>query len=117
MDRLTTTNKIIAAVITCSVIIWFVHHRTSKRLPPGPRPLPLIGNTRQVPRTYPWLTYSTWAKAVWYARPSIYFQRSTPNRASGDIVYFTAAGHHMVVLNTPHAVRDLFDKRSVIYSG
>lgn len=55
-------------------------------------------------------------QAVRYARPSRCSQRPTPNRALGDIVYFTAAGRDVVVLNTPQAVRDLLDKRSAIYS-
>jgi cytochrome P450 len=38
------------------------------------------------------------------------------DHASGDIFYFKAAGRNVVVLNSPQAVHDLFDKRSAIYS-
>ena len=64
MDRPASTNKIIAAVVAGSVAMWFVARRISKRmrLPPGPRPLPFFGNTLQVPRVRPWLTFSAWAK-------------------------------------------------------
>ena len=73
MDRLTTINKVIAAVVAGSVVIWFVGCKFSKqkRLPPGPRPLPLIGNTHQVPQIRPWLTYSAWEKQ--YGTPTYQF--------------------------------------------
>jgi hypothetical protein len=73
MVRLATIDKVIAAVIAGSVVIYFVGRKISKRkhLPPGPRPLPLIGNAYQVPRTHPWLTYSAWAKQ--YGIPTYQF--------------------------------------------
>ena len=26
--------------------------------PPGPSPLPLLGNLRNIPKSYPWITYT-----------------------------------------------------------
>ena len=60
MDQLTAVNKLVISVVAASIVIWFVNRKVSKRkrLPPTP----LIGNTRQVPRSPLWLTYSAWAK-------------------------------------------------------
>ena len=60
MDQLAAINKIVIGVVAASIVIWFVNRKISerKRLPPTP----LIGNTRQVLRTTPWITYSAWAK-------------------------------------------------------
>ena len=56
-----TINKTVVALVATSVVIWVVNRKISKRkrLPPGP-PL-LVGNTLEVPRVRPWLTYSAWA--------------------------------------------------------
>ncbi len=32
-------------------------------LPPGPKPLPIIGNLFDVPQSKPWITYMDWSKA------------------------------------------------------
>lgn len=36
--------------------------RPSVALPPGPPPLPVVGNTFQMPKEQPWLKYAEWAK-------------------------------------------------------
>ncbi|KAF7371203.1 putative monooxygenase [Mycena sanguinolenta] len=78
-------------------LIVSLFSRKPKR-PPGPRRLPILGNTLQIPSTFQWLTFSKWAKEY------------------GDIVYLEVFGQPMVLLNTHKSAKDLLEQRSPIYS-
>ncbi|KAI0069313.1 cytochrome P450 [Artomyces pyxidatus] len=67
--------------------------------PPGPRPLPIIGNLLDIPLEYAWKNYAEWAKTY------------------GDTISLTFLGQVIVILNSPKAARDLLDKRSATYSA
>ncbi|KAJ7828954.1 cytochrome P450 [Mycena olivaceomarginata] len=67
-------------------------------LPPGPRGLPLIGNAHQLPLERQWLNFTDWAKSY------------------GEIVYVSAFGQPVVILNSSKAVSDLLERRSTMYS-
>ncbi|PPQ98487.1 hypothetical protein CVT26_013888 [Gymnopilus dilepis] len=66
--------------------------------PPGPKPLPLIGNVYDVPRDVPWKVFEEWG------------------RKYGDIIYFHTFGKPIIILNSFAAAHDLLDKRGAIYS-
>ncbi|KAH9049790.1 cytochrome P450 [Lactarius deliciosus] len=69
-----------------------------RKLPPGPRGLPLLGNTLQLRSSQQWLRFTRWKQEF------------------GDVFYLSAAGQPIVVLNTQKAAADLLDRRSGIYS-
>ncbi|KAJ7730976.1 putative monooxygenase [Mycena maculata] len=94
-----TTKDIIFLSAVCIGYIVFVGHRSRAHSPPpGPRRLPVLGSLLDVPQTYPWLTFSKWA------------------RKYGEIVYFEVLGRPFVVLNSAKAAKALLDERSFIYS-
>ncbi|KAG6872026.1 hypothetical protein C0995_013808 [Termitomyces sp. Mi166 len=83
--------------------VWIVYllsrTRAGTPLPPGPRPLPLVGNMFQIPQKDEWPVYEAWAKKY------------------GPVTYLTMLGTPMIVLNSLKVARDLMDERSGIYSN
>ena len=66
--------------------------------PPGPPPLPLIGNLLDMPQAYYWLTYAEMGKKY------------------GDLVYMKVLDKHILVVNSVETARNLLERRSSVYS-
>jgi hypothetical protein len=91
---------LIAAAVAGTLALLLLQRvpRRSLPLPPGPRPLPLIGNLLDMPKEKDWLTYRAW------------------NDQYGDVVYINALGQKIVILGSAQAVSDLLEQRGSIYS-
>jgi hypothetical protein len=83
------------------VLVWALTKRRTGHLPfpPGPKPLPILGNLFHLPGEKDWLTYRAW------------------NDHYGDVVSVQVLGRHIVILGSMSAVNDLFEKRSAVYSS
>lgn len=68
------------------------------KYPPGPKPLPLVGNVTDLPTSFEWETFAEWAKQY------------------GDIMHLKVFGSSILVLSSVRAAKDLLEGRSSIYS-
>lgn len=87
------------ASVLVTLFIWFRKPKASTAsLPPGPKPVPVLGNVRDLTAKELWLPAAKWAKQY------------------GDVVYLHVVGQGLVFLNSPEAALELLDKRGSIYS-
>ncbi|KAI0794212.1 cytochrome P450 98A3 [Fomes fomentarius] len=90
---------LIALAITTALYVRRVRKtRRSVPLPPGPLPLPLIGNALNMPRRHLGREFMEMSKKY------------------GDVVYLDALGQPLILLGSYRAASDLLDKRSSNYS-
>ncbi|KAI0670927.1 cytochrome P450 [Trametes maxima] len=91
---------VVAFVLVCSRRYALNWRRRTRGLPlpPGPRPLPLVGNAFHIPKFKPWQGLRD--LCVVY----------------GDVVYLSALGKPMLVIGSSHAATQLLEKRSSISS-
>ncbi|KAJ7619871.1 cytochrome P450 [Mycena rosella] len=79
--------------------IRWQRNRSRLPLPPGPKKLPLVGNLFDMPSDRQWEAYRDWSREF-----------------NSDIIHLEVAGTSIVVLSSMEAIRELFDKRSSLYS-
>ncbi|KAG1733009.1 cytochrome P450 [Suillus paluster] len=85
--------------VVMTVLGRFIEKRHDRPpLPPGPMPLPLIGNILSLDAKEPWLTYTHW-RAIY-----------------GNLVFVRILDQDAVVINSQHVAEALLEKRSRIYS-
>jgi hypothetical protein len=101
MTLFDTVAPYLAGTVAGLLVLGALKRRAARRslpLPPGPKPLPLIGNLLDIPNNMEWLTYQAW------------------NERYGDVVYVEALGQKIVILGSATAVNDLMERRSAVYS-
>ena len=114
-------NPILFATLACLCVYLYIFHNSRLSSPPGPKPLPLLGNILSIPSRRPWETYAAWAREYKseHAHPSdldVADTVSHPCLCIADIVSVYTFGHLTLVVNTIEAAKDMFERRSAVYS-
>ncbi|KAH7135157.1 cytochrome P450 2D18 [Dendryphion nanum] len=94
-------NTLGAIPILCALYLLYTLLRfgsRDKRMPPGPRTIPILGNLHQMDMKNMHIQFKDWADQY------------------GGVFSLKIGGGNMIVLSDPRAVHDLMNKKSAIYS-
>ncbi|KIJ12559.1 hypothetical protein PAXINDRAFT_118044 [Paxillus involutus ATCC 200175] len=89
------------SVVILDILRRLVRRRRERKglpLPPGPTPVPLLGNVLSLDTDAPWKTYTEWQTKY------------------GDVLYVRLLDEEVIVLNSQSDAVELLEKRSKIYS-
>ncbi|EIN03940.1 CyP450 monooxygenase [Punctularia strigosozonata HHB-11173 SS5] len=89
---------VVVSLVLLGLILKRLVFRPNHPAIPGPKPYPIIGNLFDLPHERQWIKFTEWA------------------RLYGEIVHVHTFGTSIIVLNSVHAVKELLERRSAIYS-
>ena len=112
-------SSFLSLTITAFIALLLGKYVTSRKrhrpYPPGPKPKPIIGNALDIPTTDLGSVYTAWGKK-YNSKLNNFFYPFANIRTIGNIVYASALGSHVVVLNKLEDAEELLEKRAAIYS-
>ena len=64
LGSLSSGSSLATLVVLSVILVYFKNHQTKREtpLPPGPRPLPILGNILDMPSKDEWLTLTRWGQ-------------------------------------------------------
>ncbi|KAG1842006.1 cytochrome P450 [Suillus subalutaceus] len=89
------------SAVAYGLVSWWSHKKRNPGglpLPPGPKPLPVVGNVLGLKIDEPWVTYTHWGATY------------------GELVYSRLLNQEIILINTEKVARDLLERRSNNYS-
>lgn len=92
------TTSALLCILFFTLVVSVLRRRSYLPLPPGPRGFPIVGYLFERPTRDVYQVYTKWRE--------IY----------GDIVSYNVLGQTIIVVNSPAAAHELFEKRSSNYS-
>ncbi|KIY51315.1 cytochrome P450 [Fistulina hepatica ATCC 64428] len=90
-------SVVLVGLTAAWIIVWGTRRR--KGLPPGPPVLPILGNIHLFPKKWPHYQFTKWA------------------REYGPIFALQMMHQTIIVLNTPSAIRDVIERKSLSTSN
>lgn len=105
-------------VVACLLFFHVCQPARSRNitLPPGPRPLPMIGNLLSIPMVRPWEAYRELSKRYGIHADFRLVTLLTVD-SPGSIISLRALGRTMIVVDDHDIAVELLEKRSSIYSS
>jgi|SRR5712671_2919878 len=120
------TLSMISLLLFLSFLVALKTFRDHRRrgglpYPPGPRPLPIIGNLLDIPPKSSWLTYTRLAKKHGTSSTLVKMKithslSTTGTKLAGDVMSFHVLGRVVVILGSTKATKDLIEKHGHIFS-
>jgi hypothetical protein len=92
------------AVYWCSKL--YQKRQRQNHLPPGPKGLPILGNSLQIPSSYPWEIYLEWGQRYsmcMYVR----IRANSQAPKDSDVIHLTTPGTDIAVVNSLDAAVEL----------
>jgi hypothetical protein len=88
---------------------FYQKQRLQYPLPPGPKGIPILGNSLQIPSVHPWEKYLEWGRqysACVYAQT----RANSQVQKDSDVIHLTAPGYNIIVVNSLDVAVELFGK-------
>ncbi|OSX65938.1 hypothetical protein POSPLADRAFT_1177392 [Postia placenta MAD-698-R-SB12] len=93
-----TSLTLLFILLSSLAYVWYRGRIRSSKLPPGPRPLPLIGNVHQLPLKDQHKTFAEWG------------------REYGDLIYLRIFATPVLVVHSLSAARELLEGKNSVTS-